>query len=430
MSIRMSQVELDRVALMGEIGAGRLSQKEAANLLGLSTRQVRRIVRRFQAGGAEGLAHRSRGRPSNRKVSEEIHREVVAFMNEPDFHDYGPTLLTETLAREKGIEVSRETLRQWMIAEGRWVARKAKVQHRQWRERKACFGEMIQMDTSIHDWFEGRGEDAVVIAIIDDATSRLLLRFFPTDSTATNMTLLRDYVRRHGRPRSLYVDKASHFMTSRPSTPEEQRDGKTALTQIQRALQELDIEHIPAHSPQAKGRVERLFRTLQDRLIKEMRRAKISTIEQANAYVEEVFLPLWEERFTRPPRQPANAHRSRKGFALDAIFSRQETRRVSDDYTFLYRSRRIQILNKSIASGLRRSRVTIEERLDGTRKVRWRGRYLRTRTVPPETSKPTARRPSTKAKEKGKPQRRSYKPPRNHPWRRRAALMSDKDTKK
>ena len=430
MLVRMSQRDLDRLGLMGDILGGRLSQKEAAHALDLSTRQVRRIVRRFQREGAKGLVHRSRGRPSNRKICKEIREEVAGFMREPDFHDYGPTLLSESLAQERGIEVSRETMRKWMILEERWKPRKAKVHHRQWRERKACHGEMIQMDTSIHDWFEGRGEEAVVIAMIDDATSRLYCQFFTTDSTATNMTLLRDYIRRNGRPRSLYVDKASHFMTTRCSTPEEQRQGKKAQTQIQRALQELDVKHVTAHSPQAKGRVERCFRTLQDRLVKAMRRAKIATIEQANAYLEEVFLPFWQERYTEQPREVANVHRSRKGFDLNAIFSRQETRRVADDYTFSCHGQHIQILSKSIAAGLRRSRVTIEERLDGTRKVRWRGRYLRTRQLPRKMPKPKARiRPSTDVKGKVDTGPRPHKPPHDHPWRHRAIFMKAKGKK-
>jgi hypothetical protein len=256
---------------------------------------------------------------------------------------------------------------------------------------------MVQMDTSIHDWFEGRGEQAVLIAMIDDATSELYCRFFPTDSTATNMTMLRDYIRRYGRPRSLYVDKASHFMTTRHPTPEEQRAGKAAQTQIQRALEALDIAHISAHSPQAKGRVERCFGTLQDRLVKELRRANISTIEQANAYLDKTFLPFWKRRFTQEPREAADGHRCRKGLNLNAIFSHQETRCVQDDYTFSYGNVRYQIHKRSIQAGLRRSRVTIEERLDGTRKVFFRDRYLRYHPIrePSQSTGPHAARKHT-----------------------------------
>lgn len=423
MELRMSAKEQDRLELMREMQQGRLSQSQAAALLHVSTRQVRRIVRRFEGAGAQGLVHRSRGRPSTRRIPEAVRLEVVAFMHEDDFHDYGPTLLCQTLAEEKALCISRETMRQWMIAEEKWKPRKAKVRHRQWRERKACYGEMVQMDTSIHDWFEGRGEQPVLIALIDDATSRVYCRFSPSDSTATNMTLLRDYTRRHGRPRSLYVDKASHFMTTRQASPHEQRAGKEAQTQIQRALDELDIELITAHSPQAKGRVERLFKTLQDRVVKGMRRARIATLEEANVYLDEVFLPLWEQRFIYAPRESANAHRGRKGFDLNAIFSRQETRCVADDYTFSYYGQRYQLLKASIAPGLRRSRVTIEERLDGTRKIRWRGRYLRWGVLPEHAPAPSKRptQPTSAPQDKTSP--RSHKPAPNHPWKQGCTLM-------
>jgi len=415
MQIVMSRKELDRVELIVSVVSGDLSQGEAASLMNLSPRQVRRLVRRFERSGAEGLAHRSRGKPSNRGIAESVRAEVVEFMKDAQFEDYGPTLLSEAVAEERGIIISRETMRQWMIAENRWTPRKAKVHHRQWRERKACYGQMVQMDTSIHDWLEGRGDTVVLIAIIDDATSDLFCRFFPTDSTATNMTLLRDYIRRHGRPRSLYVDKASHFMTSRPATPDEQRAGKQAQTQIQRALEELDIEHITAHSPQAKGRVERLFKTLQDRLVKGMRRAQITTLEQANDYLEKVFLPMWKHRFTCEPREAANAHCSHKGFNLNAIFSRQDVRHVADDYTFSLNGQRFQIQKRSIRAGLRRSKVIIEQRLDGSFRVRWRGRYLRVTPLPEHEAKTKPKPPRPKADLK----QPKTKPGPDHPWRRR-----------
>lgn len=415
MFLRMSRKELDRVQVMQDVSRERVSRPQAAQLLGVSERQVRRLLRRYEREGPEGLIHRSRGRASNRRMDEHVRATVVAMMHEEDFHDYGPTLLSEALEEEKGITLSNESVRQLMIAQGRWQPKKAKVRHHQWRERKACFGEMVQMDTSIHDWFEGRGEEAVLIAIIDDATSELFCRFYVTDSTATNMACLRDYIRRYGRPGALYVDKASHFMTSRGPTPEEQRAGKWAQTQIQRALEELEIEHIPAHSPQAKGRIERCFKTLQDRLVKGMRRAKIATIEEANAYLEQVFLPKWKARFTCEPREKANAHRPRKGLDLNAIFSHQETRCVADDYTFSYRGVKHQIHKRSVTAGLRRSRITIEERLDGAHKVRWRGRYLRWHPLPEHARPPVPKKaaPVTPGK------KTKHKPAANHPWRKK-----------
>ncbi len=428
MEIRMSTKEADRLEWIRDIDQGRLSREEGARLLGISKRQLRRILGRYRKEGPSGLVHRSRGVRSNRRIPDAVRDEVLALLQEEDFHDYGPTLFSETVAEELGHEISRETIRQWMVEQGHWTPRKAKATHRQWRERKACYGQMLQMDTSIHDWFEGRGEEVVLIAMIDDATSRLYCRFFSGDTTAANMTLLRDYIRRYGRPRSLYVDKASHFMVSREPTPDEQRAGKSAQTQIQRALEELDIEHITAHSPQAKGRVERCFRTLQDRLIKKLRRAKIHTIEEANAYLEEVFLPLWEQRFTQEPREAADVHRRRKGLKLDAIFSHQETRRVADDYTFSYKGQHYQILKESVCAGLRRSDLVCEERLDGTFKVCWRGRYLRVKALPGQASKRT---PSTKTQPRQAPTNKPRpKPAHNHPWKRRAIpLAADANNK-
>jgi hypothetical protein len=276
---------------------------------------------------------------------------------------------------------------------------------------------MLQMDTSIHDWFEGRGEEAVLIAVIDDATSRLLGRFFETDSTATNMALLRAYIARHGRPGALYVDKASHFMTTREPTVEEDLAGQGAQTQIQRALAELGIEHITAHSPQAKGRIERCFQTLQDRLVKGLRRAGVRTIAEANRYLEEVFLPRWQDRFTVDPREPADAHRPAKGFDLDAVFSHQETRTITDDYTFSYHATRYQVLAQSVAPGLRRDTVTVEARLDGTLRVRWRDRYLQVKRLPEHAAPRKAPR-SQPAPDKAPAPRPPAKPGPEHPWRR------------
>ncbi len=426
MFLQMSSEEFDRASVIREVVEGRLTQHRAADLLSRSDRQVRRMVQRYRSEGPRGLVHRARGRPSNRRISEEARSQATALMHEEAYRDYGPTLLSEALMQLKGIKLSNETVRRLMIAEGLWEPRKAKARPRQWRERKGCLGEMVQMDTSIHDWFEARGETAVLIAIIDDATSRLFCRFYPTDSTATNMACLRGYIRAYGLPRSLYVDRASHFVTTREASVNEQLSGDSAQTQIQRALAELKIEHIMAYSPQAKGRIERCFGTLQDRLVKGMRQAGIAAIDEANAYLEQVFLPMWNERFTCEPRDKFDAHRSPAGIDLDAIFSRQETRCVCDDYTFSYRSHKCQIERCSVAAGLRRSQVIIEERLDGTRKVRWRGRYLRWHVLP-EPSRKKAAKKKRKAEPAACGAKTRRKPAPDHPWRRRCLPKRNKD---
>jgi hypothetical protein len=416
----MSEKERDRLKVLAQLSARKMNQQEAGEVLRLSERQVRRLLRRFEEAGDAGLVHQLRGRVSNHRVDPAV-REHALNLIDAHYRDYGPTLASEVLAEEHGIVASRETVRHWMMGAELWKSRQAKVHHRQWRERKACFGEMVQMDTSIHDWFEGRGDEAVLIAIIDDATSRLFLRFYPTDSTRTNMTHLRDYIRRYGRPLAVYADRASHFMTTRQPSIDEDLAGRDAETQIKRALRELNIEYIPALSPQAKGRVERLFKTLQDRLVKALRRKNIATIDDANRYVHEEFTPQWRQRFAVEPNSQVDLHRPRKGFDLQAIFSVQHTRTVTNDYTFQYQNERYQILPQSIDAGLRRSKIIIENRLDGTQRVRWRKKYLRLKKIQTEQVNKSAqpvgvtpvglRPPSVTPTGK-------HKPAPNHPWRR------------
>ena len=280
-------------------------------------------------------------------------------------------------------------------------------------------GELVQMDTSEHEWFEGRGQKAELIAMIDDAGSRLYARFFDTDSTLTNMAMIRDYIRRYGRPRAIYADKASHFKTTRQPSVEESLRDRQPETQIARALRELDIEYISAHSPQAKGRVERAFGTMQDRLIKEMRLEGISTIAEANEFLNKKFIPFWNSRFTREPASRADAHRSRKGYDLNAILSVQVTRTVRNDYTIQLNKEFYQIKKKEVRPGLRKAKVTVELRLDGTMKLRWTDRYLKFHRIEqhtrPKTKSAAAkavglRPPAMAAKPK-------HKPAPDHPWR-------------
>jgi transposase len=380
MQLLMSQRERDRLKVIDEVASGeggvrRVTQAQAGELLGLSERQVRRLVKRYREEGDVGLIHRSRGRASNRKTPTRIRQRVVKRLRE-SYEGFGPTLASEKLAERDGLVVSRETVRRWMIAEGLHEPRQRRVEARKWRERRACYGELVQMDTSIHDWLEGRGEEAVLITMIDDATSRVVMRFYPADTTQTNMAHLREYIARNGRPVALYADKASHFTTTRSATIAEELQGHEAETQIQRALRELQIEYIPAHSPQAKGRVERSFGTAQDRLIKELRLAGICTIEAANAFLEETYMPLVNERFTVEPTCPVDAHRSADGFDLEGIFSVQESRTVANDYTIRFDNTRYQITHRPLPPGLRRSRVVVEQRLDASLRLRYRGRYL------------------------------------------------------
>lgn len=322
MQLLMTTKERDLLKIIAHLVAPgtRMTQAQAAALLDCTPRHVRRIVTRYRKKGDIGLVHKSRGKPSQRRFPEHFRKQVISLVCE-HYADFAPILAAEKLAERHGLEVSRETLRKGMIAEGIWKPKVTNACHRQFRRRKACYGEMIQIDTMIHDWFEDRGQKAVLICLIDDATSRVLMRFYATDSTETNMTILRDYIKHYGHPMAFYGDKASHFHTARQSTAEEQLEGLAPGTQIGRALRELDMTYIIAHSAQAKGRVERSFETAQDRLIKELRLAGINTIQTANDFIEEVYMPLVKERFSVKPACEVDAHRTADEFDPDAIFS-------------------------------------------------------------------------------------------------------------
>ena len=282
--IELSQRERDRLKGLHEVQRRQLRQREAAERLGLSVRQVRRLLRRVKREGDGGVIHGLRGRPSNRKIPRAVRGRILAEVQRR-YRDFGPTLASEHLARQ-GLGVSRETLRQWMIEAGLWSPRRQRVEAvHVWRERRAAFGELVMLDSSPFRWLEERGPKLQLIAMIDDATSRFQGRFVEHDSTEENLRTLEDWLRRCGRPVALYTDQNSLFYTTRHTALGEQLEGQPARTQFGRALGELGIEWIAAHSPQAKGRIERLFGTLQDRLVKEMRLAGVRTIEQANRFL-------------------------------------------------------------------------------------------------------------------------------------------------
>jgi hypothetical protein len=309
-----------------------------------------------------------------------------------------------------------------MMAEGLWTPRRPRREVHLWRPRRPSFGELVQMDTSEHAWFEGRGQaEPVLVKMIDDATSRTLLRFFPADTTEANLEVLRRWVRRHGRPLAIYADQDSIFQVNRPPAAEEALQGRQAETQFGRTLRELGIDYIPAASPEAKGRVERSFQTDQDRLVKELRLHGISDIPSANAYLETEYEPMLNERFTVPPASSVDAHRPAKGYDLAAILSIQTVRTVANDYTVRHAGRRYQIERRSIAGGLRGSKVIVEERLDGSMRLRFRGRYLRWHEVasaapnPPMCQRRRGAGASTPPPVAPAPAPR--RPAADHPWR-------------
>ena len=383
----MSQRERDRLKVISEIEKGQLTQREGAVQLGLSERWVRALVGRVRREGDVGVVHRLRGRPSNRRLPGALCARVVKAVR-GSYVDFGPTLAAEYLAEREGIRISKEALRKLLIEAGVWKAHPRKVSAvHVWRPRRSCRGELVQWDTSVHDWLEGRGPELYLIAMIDDASNRLHARFVRHDSTEENLRVLQTYLERWGRPLAFYTDRAGLFQVNRAPQMDEQLRGQAALTQIGRALEELDIEWIPARSPQAKGRVERCFGTLQDRLVKGLRLAGAGTLAQANAYLEREFLPAWEQRFTVEPANPTEAHRPLgKAQDLAAILSVVEERVVSNDYTLRYQGKIYQIARADVGGGLRGAKVRVEKRLDGTVAVRFRNRY-RTVSVcaPPAT---------------------------------------------
>jgi Helix-turn-helix domain len=372
--IPMSQKERDVLKILHAVQSGDRSQAEAARLLDLSTRQLRRLQRKLQAHGDQAIVHGLRGQPSNHRSDAAFQGSVLDAYRQR-YADFGPTFASEKLA-EEGLVVGPQTLRRWLLAAGLWQPRRRREQHRSRRPRRACFGELVQLDASVHDWLEGRGEELVLISMIDDATNVILARFYPAGTTEAHLDLVGRWLRRHGRPLACYTDRHSIF--------EPQDKGRAlpdAETQFGRALRELGIELIRAHSPQAKGRIERSFGTAQDRWVKELRLAGVTTCQGANEVLERL-LPAHNRRFRKEARQQADAHRPLgPGHDLAAILSIQEQRVVANDYTIRFRNRFYQLL-KPIYPGERGGRVVIEQRLDGTRAIRFGAHYLKYEEIP------------------------------------------------
>jgi transposase len=366
--IEMSQHERDVLAVMNRVLLGERTQSEAAGLLHLSERQVRRIQRRLEAEGDGAVVHRLRGRPSNRQLGGTL-REQVLEVYQTELSGFGPTLASEVL-QERGLIVSPDTLRRWLTASGLWERHRRHDQHRSRRPRRECFGELVQMDASIHAWLEGRGEEMVLVTMIDDATNRLMARFYQGETVEAYFDLVGRWLAKYGRPVAFYTDHDSIFEAAANG---EKLQG---TTQFSRAAAELGIELILAGSPQAKGRVERNHGTNQDRWVKLLRLAGATTRTAANVLVDRKLLPDHNRRFTKPPGSPNDAHRPlgpRQNVA--AILSIQESRFVGNDYTVRFQNRLYQI-HKPALPGLRRGRVVMEQRLDGSLAIRFGERYL------------------------------------------------------
>ena len=398
----MTQADRDRLVTLKKAKKGLITQREAAEELGLSIRQVKRLLKELKKRGDRAVIHGLRGKPSNRKIDGKTQQKAVSILSLEVYRGFGPTLACEYLAKTHGIHVSRETTRNWMKQSGLWKGRRRRTEEAHlWRPRRSRCGELVQWDTSEHDWLEGRGKEQLyLISMIDDATSRLYARFVRSDSTEENMRTLWSYLELHGRPLAFYTDKASLFRNNekhrRDQPGVEQDVAEMPPTQIGRALRELDITWIAAHSPQAKGRVERSFDTAQDRLVKGMRVAGVKTLQQASEYLETEFLAWWNRTLVVQPANSDDAHRKLdKRYDLPAILSHVETRQVKNDYTIQFERRRYRIEEKSISTGLRGGAVRVEKRLNGEVAVRFRERYLSVMLCPAPPQPAAPIRPKT-----------------------------------
>ena len=378
-TISMSIKETERIAIMDNLIAKRIKQKHASIQLGISIRQIRRMVKRYKKDGLSGLVHKSRGAVSNRAIEQEKKDTIIALVKK-HYPDFGPTFASEKLSERDGVVVSKESLRQIMIEEGLWKAKQRKeVTIHTYRERRSCVGELVQLDGSPHAWFEDRAEKCTLIAFIDDATSRIMDgEFADYEGTFTLYDATEHYLNTYGKPLSLYVDKHSTFRINRQATIEEELKDTKARSQYGRAMDELKIELIFAHSPQAKGRVERLFETLQDRLVKELRLAGISTKEEATKYFREVYIPEHNAKFVVPPKEPNNVHKNLlETDDLSRIFTVQTKRVISKTLVVQYKNIRYQIdTTGPYQYLLQKQNILVEENKEGAIVFRHKDKVL------------------------------------------------------
>lgn len=402
----MNGRDLKRLQVVHKALDRAITQKRAASMLDLSERQIRRLVKLVGECGDGGLVHRGRGRPSNRRLSKGLKGRVLSLCRKK-YRDFGSTLASEKLLEEDGLEVNRETLRQWRLSAGLLEPKRKKGRHRQWRARKACFGEMVQMDGSHHAWLEDRGPELVLMGYIDDATGTVYARFYEYEGTIPALDSFKGYVRKYGLPLSVYLDRYTTYKSQRKLTVEEELAGVSQpKSQFERALDELGVKVIHAHSPQAKGRIERLFGTLQDRLVKEMRLRNLKTRDEANAFLKE-YLVAYNHRFRVTPANKANVHvKPKPFFNLDRYLCLKTKRTIRNDNTVAHQAKLYLITEKAMSR-----KVVVEERIDGSLHINCRGVNLKYREI---TKRPTKTNPLS-------PPRKTKKhrsPARDHPWRR------------
>lgn len=365
----MSERELQRIEVLSKVIERRMTAVSAAHVLALSVRQVQRLLKTFQADGAPALRHKARGQRSNNRIADGVRDYALELVREC-YHDFGPTLAAEMLADQHGLVVSRETLRSWMAEAGIWLSRKQRRAFHQPRLRRESYGELVQIDGSEHRWFEDRGDPCTLLVFIDDATSKLLqLRFVRSESTFSYFEALELYLKAHGCPVAFYSDKHAVFRVAKV----EARAGR-GMTQFGRALCELNIEILCANSSQAKGRVERANRTLQDRLVKELRLAGIDTIDAGNAFLPD-FIARFNAKFAKSPTRPDNLHRplNVQIDRLRDVLCKREQRHVGQQLSFSYERKQIMLERNDISTGLVGKYVDTYDFADGRLEVRWKG---------------------------------------------------------
>ena len=407
--IRMNSQERRRLELMARVRDKQLTLVTVAELLALSYRQIKRLWRRYHKEGDAGLVHRLRGRASPRRRPA-AQRQAALAHYERDYPDFGPTLAAEQLAKRDGLTVDHETLRRWLITAGLWHRRRPHSPHRQRRPRQEHAGELVQIDGSEHDWFEGRAPRAVLMVMIDDATNRTVARFYDAEETRSAFDIFGRYYDRYGLPQALYPDQDSIYQVNIPGAPDQPRP----LTQFGRAMNQLAVGLRPAHSPQAKGRVERRHGVFQDRLVKELRLAGIRTLAEANRYLDDTFLPDLNARFTVVPASSVDLHRRLpRGVRLAEVLCWEEERVVARDWTLSWRGRSCQIDKRHVALSLVGRRVVVRTLLDGREQLVDRGAPLTWRELPARPA-PTPRPAPAQAPAV----RGTATPGAAHPWRR------------
>lgn len=402
----MSQKEINQISVFERLNNREIKHKEAAMILGLTTRQTKRKLKAFRHLGPKALIHRSRGKPSNNQLDPEVIGKAIVLI-ENKYPDFGPTFAAEKLEEDDHLIINHETLRLAMIEAGLWQPKKKKPTHRQWRERKECFGQLIQLDGSDHDWFEGRGRTprCTLLAFIDDATSRIVHLEFAGETTIGVMGATKRYIKKHGIPHELYVDRGKVFKVNLSN---EEGD---KITQYRRAIEELGSGLAYARSPEAKGRVERLFGTLQDRLVKELRLRNISTINKANEFIEKEYLPKHNDKYSVAPKSNTNLHRKVGGYDLDEILCIKEKRILASDFTLRHKNKWYQLEKKQKTLLFPKNEITIKTYLDGRVDLSIRETTLFFH----EIDKPIRKELIKSIKQAVK--RKPWKPPVDHPWR-------------